>query len=291
MVYARFGRTRKGSGTMRRGYSYRSRRRSYVKTTRRPARKLKMATVGYLKDLEVKYTDTTWVGTTWTPQIISYEQTPGTPASAVVQGIKYMSNLRASTGTSTSQNMVSGVFVGSQATNRVGNRIKGRWLQCGVTLEAAKSPVQQFGEQVNVEGAVTSAQYYMKTNYRIVIVKDKQVNNTTNTINWGDVFGIGLTGVDGTSFAGGENRDIPNMGRFELVKQVRCTVDGDMPMKNVQIGCPVGYIRYSGGNPDSLTNVGYYMLIGQDVLGTANSAAYVIAGNVRVTARFSFTDD
>ena len=62
-------------------------------------------------------------------------------------------------------------------------------------------------------------------------------------------------------------------------------------MKNIQIGCPVGYIRYSSGNPDSLTSVGYYMLIGQDVLGTAQSAAYVIAGNVRVNARLTFTDD
>ena len=220
--------TRKKSGYRgKRGYASSGRRRSYSKMARRAGRKLKLATVGYLKDLEVKYTDTNWVGTTWTPQIISYEQTPGTPASAVVQGIKYMSNLRASTGTSTSQNMVSGVFVGSQATNRVGNRIKGKWLQCGVTLEAAKSPVQQFGEQVNAEGTITTAQYYMKTNYRIVIVKDKQVNNTTNTINWNDVFGVGLTGTDASSFAGGENRDIPNMGRFELVKQVRCTVDGE----------------------------------------------------------------
>ena len=61
----------------------------------------------------------------------------------------------------------------------------------GVTLEAAKSPVQQFGEQSNPEGVVVTAEYYMKTNYRVVVVKDMQVNNNTGSISWGDVFGAG----------------------------------------------------------------------------------------------------
>ena len=80
------------------------------------------------------------------------------------------------------------------------------------------------------------------------------------------------------------------MGRYIIVKDVRCNVDADTPLKNINIGCYPGPIRYNGSGYPALTNKGYYLLIGQDVLGGANTLAYVIPGNVRCSARLTFTD-
>lgn len=277
---------RKPYGSMLKAAPYTGRRGTYMKP-----KAPRFAVAGYLKDTEKKYTDTILVGSSWITQIISYEAVPGTPGSAVVQGVKFMSNLKGASGTNASQNLLAGTPVGAEANKRIGNKIYARWLDLGITLEAAKSPVEQYGEQVNVEGGGGTAQYYMKTNFRIVIVKDKQVNNATNTILWGDVFGLGLDGLDSGTFASNDKLDIPNMGRFEIVKDVRCTVDAESPLKTLQIGCVPGSIRYNSGVAGALTSKGYYVLIGQDVLGTATSASFVIAGNVRVSSRLTFTDD
>ena len=259
---------------------------------RRAGRKLKFATVGFTRDTEKKYADMSMVSPTWLPEVISYEATPGTPATAVVQGMKFMSNLRVASGNAnTNNNLVAWVSQGTSATARVGNKVKGLWIDLGVTLEAAKSPLQQFGEQLNPEGAVVSAEYYMKTNYRVVVVKDLQVNNNTGSISWGDVFGAGSSGVDGTYFGSADKLDIPNMGRFRVLKDVRCTVDAENPLMNKKIVVGnIGDIRYNGAPSPSLTDKGYYILIAQDVLGTATSAAYVKPGNVRVGTRFAFVD-
>lgn len=293
-----------GSVTYRKNYSRSYRRsrfgtrnsiaRPYAKKATRRTRYVRrpaFAVSGYVKDSEKKYSDSVRVGSNWITQIIAYETVPGTPGSSVVQGVKFMSDLKGASGTNASQNLLSGIPVGAEADKRVGNKIYARWLDLGLTLEAAKSPVEQYGEQVNVEGGVATAQYYMKTNFRIVIVKDKQVNNTTNTILWGDVFGLGLNGTDSGTFASNDKLDIPNMGRFEIVKDVRCTVDAESPLKTLQMGCVPGSIRYNSGLASSLASKGYYVLIGQDVLGTATSASFVIAGNVRVSSRLTFTDN
>ena len=159
-----------------------------------------------------------------------------------------------------------------------------------MTLEAAKSPVDQNGEQVNVEGGVATAQYYMKTIYRLVLVKDMQANNPTNTVSWGNVFGAGTSGIDGTFFGATDKLDIPNMGRFRIVKDIVVTLDADEPMKNVRMGCVPGSLRFNSANSAALTDKGYYLVIAQDVLGSANSISYVIPGNVRCGCRLTFTD-
>lgn len=287
--YARsYRRSRFGTrNTMARPYAKKATRRTrYVK---RPA----FAMAGYVKDIEKKYADMDWVSTDWLPQNITYETGPNTNTYNV-QGVKFMSNMRTAQGAATSQNLISYVNTGASVYNRIGNKIDGKWLDLGITLEAAKSPVDQGGEQVNPEGQVVTSQYYMKTNYRIVIVKDLQANNSTNTCTWGNVFGMGPSGADGGTgqgaFAANDKLDIPNMGRYIIMKDVRCTVDADTPLKNINIGCYPGPIRYNGAGYPGLTNKGYYLVIAQDVLGGANTLAYVIPGNVRCSARLTFTD-
>ena len=169
-------------------------------------------------------------------------------------------------------NLVSTVATGSTATTRTGNKINAKWLDLGVTLEAAKSRVNQQGEQENVEGVVVNPAYYMKTIYRLVLVKDMQANNPTNKVEWNEVFGRGGYGHDdGTYFGASDMLDIQNMTRFRIIKDITVTLDADDPMKNVKMGCSPGMIRYNSAGVTALTDKGFYWVVAQDVLGSANT--------------------
>lgn len=285
--------TRKKSGyRSKRGYASSGRRRSYSKMARRTTRKPRFATVGYARDCERKYSDSTYVSVTWLPQVVSYEATQGNPASLVTQGIKYMSQARPATGLSNSQNLVANLAQSTTASGRIGNKVNGKWLNVGITLEAAKSPLNQGGEQVNTPGGGGAAPaYYMKTNFRLVLVKDLQVNNSINKVDWADVFGTGSSGTDGTSFGANDKLDIQNMGRFRILSDRRVTVDGTDPLKNIQMGCAPGKIRYNSGVTGALTDKGYYLLVAQDVTGDASTIATVLPGTMRFTSRLTFTDE
>ena len=282
--------TRKKSGYRgKRGYAASGRRRSYSKMARRATRKLRFATVGYTRDMERKYSDKTFVSVSWLPQVVSYEATQGQPASLVTQGIKYMSQVRPASGLSNSQNLVANLAQ-STTTGRIGNKVNGKWLNVGITVEAAKSPLNQGGEQVNAKGAAQTP-YYMKTNFRLVLVKDMQVNNSINKVDWTDVFGTGSSGTDGTSFGANDKLDIQNMGRFRIMSDRRVTVDGTDPLKNIQMGCAPGKIRYNSGAMGALTDKGFYLLVTQDVTGDADTIATVLPGTMRFTSRLTFTDE
>lgn len=289
VTYGRFRKSRRVSRSrrgMRRASS--SRRRSGLKKVFRP----RFATVGFVRDTEKKYADHSMVSVTWLPETVTYQANPPNGDMAV-QGVKYMSQLRKSTNDENfaGNNLVSIVGAGSTAVTRTGNKINAKWLDLGVTLEAAKSRVNQQGEQDNVEGVVVNPAYYMKTIYRLVLVKDMQANNATNTVGWSEVFGRGGSGLgDGTYFGAADKLDIPNMGRFRIIKDITVTLDADDPMKNVRMGCSPGMIRYNSAGYNALTDKGFYLVVAQDVLGTANTISYVIPGVIRCGIRLTFTD-
>ena len=289
---ARYSTRKKYGYRGKRGYASSGRRRSYSKMARRATRKPRFATVGYTRDAERKYSDNTFVSVTWLPQVVSYEASQGQPASLVTQGIKYMSQVRPASGLSNSQNLVANLAQSTTATGRIGNKVNGKWLNVGITVEAAKSPLNQGGEQVNAKGGSgATPAYYMKTNFRLVLVKDLQVNNSINKVDWADVFGTGSSGTDGTSFGANDKLDIQNMGRFRIMSDRRVTVDGTDPLKNIQMGCAPGKIRYNGGAVGALTDKGYYLLVAQDVTGDADTIATVLPGTMRFTSRLTFTDE
>ena len=156
--YARFRRARKSFGSrrgMRRSGGSRGSRYGYKKTGYRV--KPRFATVGFVRDTEKKYADASLVSITWLPEMIKY-QADLTSGSLTVQGVKYMSQFRRSTSDiiDSGTNLVSVVGAGAAATGRIGNKINAKWLDLVVTLEAAKSRVNQQGEQENVEGVVVN---------------------------------------------------------------------------------------------------------------------------------------
>lgn len=289
-----YGRFRKSSKVNR---SYRGKYRSSITSGYGSYSKGKKATYRryYLENREVekKYTDLSLVSVTWLPEVIDYQANPPDGTRAV-QGVKYMSQFRrqhGDIGQPFGTNLVSIMSNGSTAITRTGNKINAKWLDLGVTLEAAKSPLNQQGEQVNVEGVVVNPAYYMKTIYRLVLVKDMQANNPTNRVEWSDVFGRGGSGHDdGTYFGASDMLDIPNMTRFRIIKDITVTLDADDPLKNVKMGCSPGMIRYNSAGFNALTDKGFHLVIAQDVLGTANTIGSVIPGIVRLGCRLTFTD-
>ena len=290
--YGRFRKSSKVNG------SYRGKYRSNTTSGYGSYSKGKKATYRryYLekKEVEKKYADLSMVSVTWLPEVISYQANPVGGGNAV-QGVKYMSQFRrqiGDIGQPFGTNLVSIMGAGSTAITRTGNKINAKWLDLGVTLEAAKSPLNQQGEQVNVEGVVVNPAYYMKTIYRLVLVKDMQANNPTNTVQWADVFGRGGSGLDdGTYFGASDMLDIPNMTRFRIIKDITVTLDADDPLKNVKMGCIPGIIRYSNAGINAGTDKGFHLVIAQDVLGTANTIGSVIPGIVRLGCRLAFTDN
>lgn len=82
-----------------------------------------------------------------------------------------------------------------------------------------------YGEAVVDDVANTLIQY-LRTTYRVCIVRDLQVNSTATQVNWGDVF----SNLDGTAGVHSE-LNIANMGRFRILMDKLVHLDADDPQK------------------------------------------------------------
>ena len=203
----------------------------YRKKTRSYVRKPRFATVGYVRDQEKKYCDKGMrIAETWAASIIN---SSGAGPATFVYGVKHTAGL-VPNGGSVVTNLLTGVASGSDVTSRIGNKINVKYLQVGMTLQAATGPLDNGGEQENSE--TTNAgipTQYMKTNFRIVLVKDLQANNNSNNITWDQVFGNAATGVDVVAMASNDMLEIANMGRFIIMKDMRMTLDAKDPLRSV----------------------------------------------------------
>jgi len=260
----------------------------YRKKTRSYARKPRFATVGYVRDQEKKYCDKPMrITETWVATNVTINGGLG----GEVYGVKHTAGLGWN-GVIT--NLLSGVVGGSDATSRIGNKINVKYLQVGMTLQAARSAMPMGGEQENNEtiGAEDGVDEYMKTNFRIVLVKDLQANNNSNTISWDQVFGNSdELGIDTAAMASSDMLEISNMGRFIIVKDMRMTLDANDPLRSVNfIQRGIGEVRYSSNTSTALTNVGYHLLVGQDTVGTAVSATRLKPSPVMANTRLCFTE-
>ena len=115
--------------------------------------------------------------------------------------------------------------------------------------------------------------YYMKTIYRLVLVKDIQANNPTNTVQWSDVFGRGGSGLDdGTYFGASDIFGYSKHDALSGIKDITVTLDADDPMKNVRMRQGVSFSDRTGRVRD------------------ANTIGSVIPGIIRLGCRLTFTD-
>ena len=275
--YARFRRARKSFGSrrgMRRSGGSRGSRYGYKKTGYRV--KPRFATVGFARDVEKKYSDKTYQGT-------HSEVKTGGVTGRTSSGVTYVSEgwLGYKFGGSetpgqlaepTSNDMCKGVWSGSSARARIGNKIKVKYVKGAFTFTAAVlgdgTAIQrsQGGETVaHTLSAGTAAQNYLRTTYRMVIVKDMQVNSTDAHIAWSQVF-------DTNEIWAGVHSElnVDNMGRFIVLDDKVFTLDADTPQKTCTFnirGSALGSVRYNGGTDISLTDKGVYVIWAAFVMG------------------------
>ena len=152
------------------------------------------------------------------------------------------------------------------------------------------------GEAVATASNATSVYQYLRTTWRVVIVKDLQVNSVDATINWTDVFEANSGNVGATGGVHSELK-IANMGRFRVLSDQIVKTDAICPQETVTFMIPeskLGSVRYNGPSTAALTSQGIYVIWAAYV-SEATVADSVTDGLAAPTftmhSRFCFTDD
>jgi len=295
---------RRKYATKRATVSYRRSRFGSGTTTkmaykRRPryTNRMKFATVGFARNVEKKYFDKTY-------QANHSESQTGGPAGAKSSGVTYISNTWGTysfgaSGSSvvTSNDMFKGLATGTTARTRIGNKIKVKYVKGAFTFNAAvlgdgaTAQKAQGGETLGTVSAVTATQSYLRTTYRMVIVKDMQVNSTDTQVTWSQVF-------DTTNLQAGVHSElnVDNMGRFIVLEDKVFTLDSDTPQKTCTYtisGSTLGSVRYNGPSDTALTDKGVYVIWAAFVMGITNTMALtdVDCPSPVGHSRLCFTDD
>ena len=262
---------------------------------RRAGRRLKFATVGFARSVEKKYFDKTF-------QANHTKSQTGGPAGAKSSGVTYLSNtwgtysFGASGGsTVTSNDMFKGLGTGTTARTRIGNKVNVRYVKGAFTFTAAvlgdgaTTQKAQNGESLATPGGAT--QSYLRTTYRMVVVKDLQVNSTDTQVTWAQVF-------DTSNLQAGVHSElnVDSMGRFLVLEDKVFTLDADAPQKTCTYsigGNRLGTVRYNGPTDTALTDKGVYVIWAAFVMGVADTMALkdIDCPSPVGHSRLCFTDD
>lgn len=216
------------------------------------------------------------------------------------RGVTYFSNQwgtytfgsQASSTATVSNNMLNSLETGVTARTRIGNKIKMNYAKGAFTFTAANVNEQvadQNGEAVAYESN-TSTSDYLRTTFRMVIVKDLQVNSGDVQVTWAQVF-------DTTGMQAGVHSElnVDNMGRFIVLEDKMFTLDGQNPQKTVPFmvrGSSIGSIRYNGPTWSAVTDKGLYVVWAAFVMGVVVSATSMINLASPVGhSRICFTDE
>ena len=171
-----------------------------------------------------------------------------------------------------SNNMLKGIMTGTDARQRIGNKIGVKYVKGAFTFNAAMitsaaSPAGQGGEAYPSDG-----KQFLRTTYRMCIVKDLQVNSTDAQVTWNQVF-------DTSNQTAGVHSElnVENMGRFIVLEDKIFTLDADTPQKTCPFminGSKIGSVRYNGGSGTTLTDKGLYVVyaafVGGVVVASSN---------------------
>lgn len=299
-----YGRSRKGARSNR-GSGSRNYRKPYASmlkaapyTGRRGTYKtgLKFATVGFSRNVERKYFDKTY-------QANSLEVLTGQTAGGQggAGGVTYISNLWGNysfgnvqaSASAISNDMLKGLATGTTARTRIGNKIKVKYVKGAFTFTAAtvNAVASDQGGESTVTASTGAGPQYLRTSFRMVIVKDLQVNSTDTNVTWQQVF-------DTTGLQAGVHSElnVDNMGRFIVLGDKIFTVDADEPQKTcpfMVMGKDVGSVRYNGPSDTALTDKGVYVVWSAFVYGVGGTA---VLGDVGIASpvghsRLCFTDD
>lgn len=265
------------------------------KTRRLKSFKPRFATVGYTRDMEMKYADkaiqTSGISLTqalqaggWTGSSTNWKSVNfGGATTPITQG---------------QQDLLKGVIQGTTATTRIGNRIRVKALKVKMTFTAAfvanvttGFENAQYGEST-VDSTNNALNQYLRTTYRVLVVRDLQVNSTENDISYSDVMeATALTGFAGVH----SELKVANMGRFRVMTDRLVQLDADDPMKTISLNYyDVGEVKYNGTESSAavpaLTNNGIYIIWAVWVQGGVGDTIGLTSQPVNVSRRLCFVD-
>lgn len=216
------------------------------------------------------------------------------------RGVTYFSNQwgtytfgsQASSTATVSNNMLNSLETGVTARTRIGNKVKMNYAKGAFTFTAANltdtAVIGQNGEALAYESNLR--QDYLRTTFRMAIVKDLQVNSDDVQVTWAQVF-------DTTGMQAGVHSElnVDNMGRFIVLEDKMFTLDGQNPQKTVPFmirGNSMGSIRYNGPTWQALTDKGLYVVWAAFVMGVMVTATSMITLASPVGhSRVCFTDE
>lgn len=197
------------------------------------------------------------------------------------------------TATAVSNDMLKGLGTGTTARTRIGNKLKVKYIKGAFTFTAAglSAAASNQGGESTVTTPTAAGPQFLRTTFRMVIVKDLQVNSTDTNVTWQQVF-------DTTGLQAGVHAElnVDNMGRFIVLGDKIFTVDADEPQKTCPFmvnGKDVGSVRYNGPSDTALTDKGIYVVWAAFVYGVGGTAGLTDIGIASPVghSRLCFTDD
>ena len=309
--YGRFNRSNTSIKSSGRRTNYRRRRFGYT-TKKRTAR---YTTYGLRKKLgvETKYLDKAL-------RCNANLQNTGFNVSSAIEGgtgatynsrYWYEYNFATDPNTPTEEpgacNLMQGVFTGSNAVARIGNKVEASYVRGNMTVTAMKlarnyttSNADQSGETTVPEAAGSMLGEYCRTSIKVCMVLDKQAwsaagNPEAPQVTWGDVFSNKtIDGDTGFSTAGVHSElNIDNMGRFIVLKSWMIELDATDPQKTFSFyipGTTIGKIRYKGSDISSRCDKGISFIWSSLSMGVQTPTVATAAPTVIMNSRFAFTD-
>lgn len=134
------------------------------------------------------------------------------------------------------------------------------------TFMQLTSPPQQGGETYSTQYQMTSTLSYLRTTYRVMVIKDLKANNNVTTLGWHNVM---VQEQDPGSTNGGSVGGIMSFvkpeewGRFEVLEDEIIELSSTNPQKVVtySLGAKdVGKVRYMSSDALAATNVGIHVI-------------------------------
>lgn len=311
VYYGRFNRSNTSIKSSGRRTNYRRRRFGYTTKKRRS----RLTTYALRKKLgvEKKYLDKAMFSTA-TLQNTGYNN--NTPVEGMA-GASYESqywleynfktNPNSPLDESASANLLQGVFGGTNAGTRIGNKVDAAYLRGNMTVTAMKlvrnyetSNTDQSGETTAPEGPTTTLGEYCRTTVKVCMILDKQAWSAAGTpaapqVSWNDVFSNKVLDSDtGFSTAGVHSElNLDNMGRFIVLKSWMIELDATDPQKTFSFYVPgktIGSIRYKGMDIESRCDKSISFIWSSLTMGVVTPTVATIAPSVVMNSRFAFTD-
>jgi len=275
-------------------------------TARKPAFKPKFAVISYSRDVEKKYLDRAL-----RVLFAAANATSDTPTSDPVDGIMFkalsyrsysFSGIAEASAVNITNNLLRAMAQGNTVNDRIGQKVTGKYIKGAMTLTAAKHSVaitgasNMYGEALISETEDPQFQY-LRTTWRVAIVRDNQINGTGLDVTWDAVFQLGTKAVDGQDGnVGGVHSElnINNMGRFTVLQDRFFDLDADDPQTTWRYTIPgsqIGQVRYNGPDTNSVSDKGIYVVCAAYVNGVRQAVTTSIsAPTLTMHSRFCFTD-